>query len=102
RRTRRLVAFDMDSTLIRHEVIDELAREGGAYDRVSAITASAMRGELDFNQSLTQRVSLLKGLPVSTLEKVAQRLNLTEGADRLLPALQRFGHDTSRVACGVP
>src|SRR4051812_48055026 len=76
RRIRRLVAFDMDSTLIRHEVIDELAREANVYDKVSAITESAMRGELDFDQSLAQRVALLKGLPESTLRNVANRLNL--------------------------
>src|SRR4051812_13653842 len=76
RRIRRLVAFDMDSTLIQHEVIDELAREANVYDKVSAITESAMRGELDFDQSLAQRVALLKGLPESTLRNVANRLNL--------------------------
>ena len=80
RRNRRLVAFDMDSTLIQHEVIDELAREAGVFEKVSAITESAMRGELDFGQSLTQRVALLKGLDVSVMQRVADRLQLTEGA----------------------
>src|SRR3982751_4180707 len=100
RRIRRLVAFDMDSTLIQHEVIDELAREANVYDQVSAITESAMRGDLDFDQSLTQRVALLKGLPESTLQKVAHRLNLTEGAQRLLTALKSFGYKTAIISGG--
>jgi phosphoserine phosphatase len=100
RRIRRLVAFDMDSTLIQHEVIDELAREAGVYDQVAAITESAMRGQLDFDQSLTQRVALLKGLPESTLQRVAERLNLTEGAQRLLAALKSFGYKTAIISGG--
>jgi phosphoserine phosphatase len=100
RRIRRLVAFDMDSTLIRHEVIDELAREAGVYEQVSAITESAMRGELDFDQSLARRVALLKGLPESTLQRVAGRLNLTEGAERLLAALKSFGYKTAIISGG--
>jgi phosphoserine phosphatase len=100
RRIRRLVAFDMDSTLIQHEVIDELAREAGCYEHVAAITEAAMRGELDFNQSLVKRVALLKGLPVSTLHAVAQRLNLTEGAERLLTALKSFGYKTAILSGG--
>jgi phosphoserine phosphatase len=100
RRIRRLVAFDMDSTLIQHEVIDELAREANVYDKVAAITEAAMRGELDFDQSLTQRVALLKGLPESTLQRVAQRLNLTEGAQRLLAALKSFGYKTAIISGG--
>lgn len=100
RRIRRLVAFDMDSTLIRHEVIDELARERGVYEQVAAITEAAMRGEIDFDQSLTRRVALLKGLPEGTLERVAQRLNLTEGAQRLLAALKSFGYKTAIISGG--
>jgi phosphoserine phosphatase len=100
RRIRRLVAFDMDSTLIQHEVIDELAREASVYDQVAAITESAMRGELDFNASLTRRVALLKGLPESTLQRVAERLNLTEGAQRLLAALKSFGYKTAIISGG--
>jgi phosphoserine phosphatase len=100
RRIRRLVAFDMDSTLIRHEVIDELAREAKVFDRVAAITEAAMRGELDFNQSLTQRVALLKGLPESRLQHVAARLNLTEGAERLITALKSFGYKTAILSGG--
>lgn len=100
RRIRRLVAFDMDSTLIQHEVIDELAREANVYDKVAAITEAAMRGQLDFDGSLTQRVALLKGLPESTLQKVANRLNLTEGAQRLLTALKSFGYKTAIISGG--
>ena len=100
RRIRRLVAFDMDSTLIQHEVIDELAREAGVFDRVSGITESAMRGDLDFEQSLTRRVALLKGLPELTLQRVAARLNLTEGAERLISALKSFGYKTAIISGG--
>ncbi len=100
RRMRRLVAFDMDSTLIQHEVIDELAREAGVYGEVAAITESAMRGELDFRTSLTRRVALLKGLEESTLRRVAERLRLTEGAERLLTALTSFGYKTAIISGG--
>ena len=100
RRIRRLVAFDMDSTLIQHEVIDELAREAGQYEKVSAITESAMRGEIDFNESLTRRVALLKGLPESTMARVAARLTMTEGAERLIAALKSFGYKTAIISGG--
>jgi phosphoserine phosphatase len=100
RRLRRLVAFDMDSTLIQHEVIDELAREAGVYEKVAGITEMAMRGELDFNQSLTQRVALLKGLKESTMANVARRLNLTEGAQRLITNLKSFGYKTAIISGG--
>jgi phosphoserine phosphatase len=100
RRIRRLVAFDMDSTLIQHEVIDELAREAGVYEACAAITESAMRGQVDFNESLTRRVALLKGLPEATLAKVAERLNLTEGAERLIRALKSFGYKTAIISGG--
>lgn len=100
RRMRRLVAFDMDSTLIQHEVIDELAREAGAYEQVGAITEAAMRGELDFNRSLTRRVAMLKGLPESRLQQVANRLNLAEGAERLVTALKSFGYKTAIISGG--
>jgi phosphoserine phosphatase len=100
RRMRRLVAFDMDSTLIQHEVIDELAREAGAYEKVSAITEATMRGELDFQQSLRRRVACLKGLDASVLQRVADRLQLTEGAERLLAALKRFGFKTAILSGG--
>jgi phosphoserine phosphatase len=100
RRIRRLVAFDMDSTLIRHEVIDELAREARVYEQVSAITEAAMRGELDFNESLTRRVAMLKGLPVARLRDVAERLQMTEGAERLIAALKSFGYKTAIISGG--
>jgi phosphoserine phosphatase len=100
RRMRRLVAFDMDSTLIQHEVIDELAREAGVHEQVSAITESAMRGELDFETSLARRVALLKGLDVSVLQRVAEGLRLTEGAERLIAALRKFGFKTAIISGG--
>ena len=100
RRIRRLVAFDMDSTLIRHEVVDELAREAGVYEKVCAITEASMRGELDFNQSLTQRVAMLRGLSEGRLREVASRLQLTEGAERLIRALKSFGYKTAIISGG--
>ncbi len=100
RRMRRLVAFDMDSTLIQHEVIDELAHEAGAGERVSAITEAAMRGELDFDESLVRRVAALEGLPESVLQSVAARLRLTEGAERLVVTLKSFGYKTAILSGG--
>ena len=83
RRCRRLICFDMDSTLIQTECIDELAIRAGVGDKVKAITASAMRGEIDFKESFTQRVALLKGLDVSVMQEIADQLPITEGVDRL-------------------
>ncbi|GAA5505575.1 phosphoserine phosphatase SerB [Novipirellula caenicola] len=100
RRSRRLVAFDMDSTLIQAEVIDELAKEAGCGDEVAAITESAMRGELDFDTSLRRRVATLKGLPESSLQKVAERLKLTEGAEALLLNLHELGYRTAILSGG--
>jgi phosphoserine phosphatase len=100
RRNRRLVAFDMDSTLIQGEVIDELARHAGVGDRVSAITERAMRGELDFQQSFRQRVALLKGLPESALQKVVDEVPLTDGAERLVGTLRRLGYKTAILSGG--
>jgi len=100
RRNRRLVAFDMDSTLIAAEVIDELAKEAGAGQEVAAITASAMRGEIDFKESLRRRLRQLRGLPVSTLETVAQRIPLNEGAERLITNLKRFGYTIAIISGG--
>ena len=100
RRMRRLVAFDMDSTLIRHEVIDELAREAGVGPEVAAVTEAAMRGEIDFDASLVRRVGLLKGLDESALPRVAARLELTEGAEVLVGALRRFGFKTAVLSGG--
>lgn len=100
RRTRRLVAFDMDSTLIQHEVIDELAHEAGAGAQVVAITEAAMRGELEFSESLTRRVATLAGLPEAVLDTVAQRLRLTEGAQRLIGMLRSLGYKTAIISGG--
>ena len=100
RRTRRLIAFDMDSTLIKTEVIDELAMLAGVGDEVSAITASAMAGDIDFATSLAQRVSLLEGLPVSALAEVAERLPLMEGAVHLFEVLNTLGYKTAILSGG--
>jgi phosphoserine phosphatase len=100
RRNRRLVVFDMDSTLIHEEVIDELAREAGVGEAVAGITAAAMRGEIDFRESLTRRVALLEGLDTAVLSRVAQRLTLTEGADRLLKTLKLLGYRTAVISGG--
>jgi len=100
RRSRRMVVFDMDSTLIQAEVIDELAKEAGAGDKVAAITEAAMRGEIDFDESLRRRVASLAGLPESTLQKVAERLQLTEGCEVLLHNLQAFGYKTAVLSGG--
>lgn len=100
RRNRRLVVFDMDSTLIGEEVIDELAHEAGVGEAVRGVTAAAMRGELDFSQSLRQRVGLLEGLEASVLERVAARLTLTEGAERLLKTLRTLGYRTAVISGG--
>jgi phosphoserine phosphatase len=100
RRNRRLVAFDMDSTLVRVEVIDELAKLAGVGEQVAAITEAAMRGELDFSQSLKQRLALLKGLPESKLAEVAANLPLSEGAERLIQNLKRFGYKIAILSGG--
>lgn len=100
RRNRRLVVFDMDSTLIQAEVIDELAKLAGVGDEVSTITEAAMRGELDFKQSLTRRVSLLKGLDESVLAEVAARLPLMEGAERVTQTLKQLGYKIGIISGG--
>ena len=100
RRNRRLVAFDMDSTLIQAEVIDELAKRAGVGKQVSEITERAMRGELDFKQSFTERLSLLKGLPESVLAEVAVTLVLTDGAEKLLSTLKKLGYKTAILSGG--
>jgi phosphoserine phosphatase len=100
RRNRRLVVFDMDSTLIREEVIDELALEAGAGDEVAAITEAAMRGDIDFRESLIKRVALLEGLDEAVLQRVADRLTLTEGAERLLKTLRLLGYRTAVISGG--
>ena len=100
RRNRRLVAFDMDSTLIEAEVIDELARVAGVGAEVSAITESAMRGELDFSESFRRRVALLKGLDSAALDEVASGLKITEGAEHLLATLRAMGYKTAILSGG--
>ncbi len=91
RRNRRLICFDMDSTLIETEVIDELADRAGVGEQVRAITEAAMRGEIDFNESFKQRVRLLKGLDESVMQEIAENLPITEGLDRLVRVLKRVG-----------
>ena len=100
RRNRRLVVFDMDSTLITSEVIDELALEAGVGPEVAAITEQAMRGEIDFTESLLKRVSLLEGLDEHILETIAKRLQLTEGAETLFHNLHNLGFKTAVISGG--
>jgi phosphoserine phosphatase len=100
RRTRRLVAFDMDSTLIDAEVIDELAALHGCRDQVAAITERAMRGELNFQQSFRARARLLAGLPESALARVAEDVRLNDGAHRLIRTLKHFGYKTAILSGG--
>ena len=100
RRNRRLVAFDMDSTLIKVEVIDELARVHGVGSEVAAITERAMRGEIDFKESFRRRVALLKGLSATAFDNVAAAVPLTDGARRLILALKHFGYRTAIISGG--
>lgn len=100
RRHRRLVAFDMDSTLIRTEVIDELALRAGVGPQVQAITEAAMRGELDFQESFRRRVALLAGLPESALQDVIDSVPLMDGAERLVATLRRLGYRTAILSGG--
>lgn len=100
RRNRRLVCFDMDSTLIQTEVIDELAAVAGVGAQVAAITESAMRGELDFQESFRRRMALLAGLDESVLAGIAERLPITEGADRLIATLKRLGYKVAILSGG--
>ena len=100
RRMRRLICFDMDSTLIQTECIDELARRHGVYDKVSAITERAMRGEIDFRESFTERVALLKGLDVSVMRDIAENLPITEGTDRLMSILKTCGYKIAILSGG--
>ncbi|MFA6884683.1 MAG: phosphoserine phosphatase SerB [Paludibacteraceae bacterium] len=100
RRNRRLICFDMDSTLIETEVIDELAERAGVGDKVKAITESAMRGEIDFCESFKQRVALLKGLDESVMEDIANNLPIMEGADRVLNILKKYGYKIAILSGG--
>ena len=96
RRMRRLICFDMDSTLIQTECIDELAERAGVGAEVRAITESAMRGEIDFKE----RVALLKGLDVSVMQDIAEKLPITEGVDRLMSVLKRYGYKIAILSGG--
>ena len=100
RRSKRLVVMDMDSTLIRIEVIDELARAAGVGEAVSKITERAMQGEMDYDESLRQRVALLVGLDVKVLDQIANDLPLTEGAETLIRVLKRLGYRTAVISGG--
>ena len=100
RRMRRLICFDMDSTLIQTECIDELAERAGVGDKVKEITERAMRGEIDFKESFTERVALLKGLDVSVMQEIAENLPITEGADRLMSILKRCGYKIAILSGG--
>ena len=100
RRMRRLICFDMDSTLIETEVIDELAIRAGVGDQVKAITEAAMRGEIDFCESFRQRCALLKGLDVSVMQEIAENLPITEGVDRLMRILKKVGFKIASLSGG--
>lgn len=100
RRMRRLICFDMDSTLIETEVIDELAIRAGVGDQVKAITEAAMRGEIDFCESFRQRCALLKGLDVSVMQQIAENLPITEGVDRLMRILKKVGFKIAILSGG--
>jgi phosphoserine phosphatase len=100
RRNRRIIALDMDSTLIRAEFINELAAEAGAGAEVATVTEAAMRGELDFEQSLRSRVALLEGLPEEAMKRVAERIELTEGARRLVSNLKAQGYKVAILSGG--
>lgn len=100
RRNRRLVVFDMDSTLIEAEVIDELAKEAGVGEQVAEITEAAMRGEIDFNESFRRRMALLKGMDTSVLDAIAERIPMTEGAEELVSNLKALGFKTAILSGG--
>ena len=100
RRNRRLICFDMDSTLIKTEVIDELADRAGVGEEVRAITEAAMRGEIDFNESFKKRVSLLKGLDESVMTEIAENLPIMDGADRLMHILKKCGYKIAILSGG--
>lgn len=100
RRMRRLICLDMDSTLIQTECIDELAERAGVGEEVKAITASAMRGEIDFKESFTRRVALLKGLDASVMKDIAEHMPITEGTDRLMKVLKTCGYKIAILSGG--
>lgn len=100
RRNRRLIVFDMDSTLIQCEVMDELAKRAGVGEQVAAITESAMRGEIEFNESFERRLATLNGLDEAVLRDIADNLPITEGADRLIATLKRLGYQVGILSGG--
>ena len=100
RRMRRLICFDMDSTLIETEVIDELAERAGVRSQVREITERAMRGEIDFTESFKERVALLKGLDESVMHDIAVNLPITEGVERLMYVLKRYGYKIAILSGG--
>ena len=100
RRCRRLICFDMDSTLIETEVIDELAERAGVGAEVRAVTEAAMRGEIDFSESFRRRVAMLKGLDESVMRDIAEHLPITEGLDRMMNVLKRVGFKTAILSGG--
>jgi len=100
RRMRRLICFDMDSTLIKTEVIDELAERAGVGEQVRAITERAMRGEIDFRESFTERVALLKGLDESVMKDIAEHLPITEGVERMMYVLKKYGYKIAILSGG--
>lgn len=100
RRMRRLICFDMDSTFIQTEVIDELVVKAGVGDQVKTITEAAMRGEIDFEESFRQRVKLLRGLDVSVMQEIAENLPITEGLERLMKVLKKVGFKTAILSGG--
>jgi len=100
RKNKRLVFFDMDSTLVDMEIIDEMAQKAGVFKEVSRITEKAMRGDIDFEESLTQRVALLKGLKMEALEEIRNEMKLSEGAEELVETLKRLGFKLGLVSGG--
>jgi phosphoserine phosphatase len=100
RRAKRLVVLDMDSTLIQNEVIDEFARERGVHEQVAKVTEEAMRGKMDFDESLRQRVASLKGLTTDQVERAFQRVQLTSGAEELISVLRKLGYKTAIISGG--
>jgi phosphoserine phosphatase len=100
RRNRRLIVFDMDSTLIQCEVIDELARAAGVGDQVAEITEAAMRGDMPFDESFRRRLATLRGLDATVLERIARELPITEGAERLISTLKQLGYKVGILSGG--
>ena len=100
RHARKLVVFDMDSTLIQGEVINVLAEQAGVGEQVAKVTASTMEGKIDFQESFTRRVSLLKGLDASVLPEIARNLELTEGAERVIQTLKKLGYKIGIISGG--